>query len=91
VTSLGEELVLRADGGAIAVYGPTWLSHNTPATALGEHLMPQLAAPGAGRLGDRLQRGLEAYAADGGDLRMVRLYTLLGDPGLVVKSPHPHP
>lgn len=85
VTSLGEELVLRSDGGAIAVYGPTWLSHNTPATALGGNLMPQLAAPGGGRLGDRLQRGLQAYAAAGGDRKMVRLYTLLGDPGLVVK------
>jgi len=85
ISSLGEELVLRADGGAIAVYGPTWLSHNGAATALGGSLMPQLAAPGAGRLGDRLQRGLNAYAAAGGDRRMVRLYTLLGDPGLVVK------
>jgi hypothetical protein len=85
VTSLGEELVLRSDGGAIAVYGPTWLSYNTPATALGGYLLPQLAAPGGGRLGDRLLKGLNAYAAAGGDRGMLRLYTLLGDPALVLK------
>ncbi|MEA2604477.1 MAG: hypothetical protein QOF89_5469 [Acidobacteriota bacterium] len=85
VTSLGEELVLRSDGGAIAVFGPTWLSYNTPATALGGYLLPQLAAPGGGRLGDRLLRGLNAYAAAGGDRKMLRLYTLLGDPAQVLK------
>ncbi len=88
VTSLGEELVLRSDGGAIAVFGPTWLSYNTPATALGGHLLPQLAtsANGAGRLGDRLLKGLSAYAAAGGDRKMLRLYTLLGDPALVAQA-----
>jgi len=85
VTSLGEELVLRGNGGAIAVYGPTWLSYNTPASALGAYLLPQLAAPGSGRLGDRLLRGLNAYATAGGDRGMLRLYTLLGDPALALK------
>lgn len=85
VTSLGEELVLRSDGGAIALYGPTWMSHNSPASALGGFLLPELAAPGGGRLGDRLLRGLDAYAAAGGDRSMLRLYTLLGDPALLIK------
>lgn len=85
VTSLGEELVLRSNGGAIALYGPTWMSYNTPASALGGHLLPELAAPGGGRLGDRLLRGLEAYTAAGGDRSMLRLYALLGDPALVIK------
>ena len=78
-------LVLRSDGGAIAVYGPTWMSYNAAASMLGGFLLPELAAPGGGRLGDRLLRGLEAYAAAGGDRKMLRLYTLLGDPALVVK------
>lgn len=89
VTSLGEELVLRANGGAIAVYGPTWMSHNTPASALGGFLLPELAAPAGARLddrlGDRLLRGLDAYATAGGDRKMLRLYTLLGDPALRIK------
>ena len=85
VISLGEELVLRADGGAIALYGPTWLAHNGPSTDLGRFLLPELSAPGGGRLGDRLLRGLAGYAAAGGDRRLVRVYTLLGDPALAVK------
>ena len=32
--SLGEELVMNADGGAIAVWAPSGLSYNTPATAM---------------------------------------------------------
>ncbi|HEX9942662.1 MAG TPA: C25 family cysteine peptidase, partial [Thermoanaerobaculia bacterium] len=85
VSSLGEELVLRRDGGTAALFGPTWLSHNRPAGELGRYLLPQLSAPGGGRLGDRLLRGLSAYAAAGGDRQMLRLYTLLGDPALAVR------
>jgi len=49
-------------------------------------LLPQLSASGGGRLGDRLLRGLNAYAATtGSDRRMLRLYTLLGDPALNLK------
>ena len=69
VTSLGEELVLRADGGAIALFGPTWLSHNGPTTSSAGFLLPRLAAPGGGRLGDRVLRGLNDYAAAGGEPR----------------------
>jgi uncharacterized protein YraI len=85
VSSLGEELVLQRDGGAAALFGPTWLSHNAPASELGRFLLPQLSAPNGGRLGDRLLRGLAAYAAAGGDRQMVRVYTLLGDPGLALR------
>jgi hypothetical protein len=83
--SLGEELVLQADGGVAALYGPTWLSHNAPASELGRHLLPRLSASDGGRLGDRLLRGLAAYAGAGGDREMLRVYTLLGDPALALK------
>jgi hypothetical protein len=83
--SLGEELVLQPDGGVAALYGPTWLSHNAPASTLGLYLLPQLSAPEGGRLGDRLLRGLAAYAGAGGDREMLKVYTLLGDPALVVE------
>ncbi|MFL6262161.1 MAG: C25 family cysteine peptidase [Thermoanaerobaculia bacterium] len=85
VSSLGEELVLLRDGGTAALFGPTWLSHNGPAGDLGRYLLPQLSAPGGGRLGDRLLRGLAAYAAAGGDRDTLRVYTLLGDPALALK------
>jgi hypothetical protein len=85
VTSLGEELVLQPDGGAAAVYAPTWLSYNGEAGELGKYLLPRLAAPGAGRLGDRVLRGLADYSAAGGSRETLRLYTLLGDPALALK------
>ncbi|HEY4590707.1 MAG TPA: C25 family cysteine peptidase, partial [Thermoanaerobaculia bacterium] len=85
VSSLGEELVLQGDGGTAALFGPAWLSHNGPAGDLGRYLLPQLSAPGSGRLGDRLLRGLAAYAAAGGDRDTLKLYTLLGDPALALK------
>ncbi|HET9209906.1 MAG TPA: C25 family cysteine peptidase, partial [Thermoanaerobaculia bacterium] len=85
VSSLGEDLVLQRDGGAAALFGPTWLSHNGPAGDLGRYLMPRLSAPGGGRLGDRLLSGLSAYAAAGGDRETLRVYTLLGDPALALK------
>ncbi|HYO14986.1 MAG TPA: C25 family cysteine peptidase [Thermoanaerobaculia bacterium] len=83
--SIGEELVLQPDGGVAALFGPTWLSQNAPASELGRHLLPTLSAPDGGRLGDRLLRGLAAYAEAGGDREMLRVYTLLGDPALVVR------
>lgn len=77
--------MLQRDGGVAALFGPTWLSHNAPASELGRYLLPQLSAPNGGRLGDRLLRGLAAYAAAGGDRQTVRVYTLLGDPGLALR------
>jgi peptidase C25-like protein len=85
VTSLGEELVLQPDGGAAAVFAPTWLSYNGEAGELGKYLLPRLAAPGTGRLGDRVLRGLADYSAAGGPPETLRLYTLLGDPALALK------
>jgi hypothetical protein len=85
VTSLGEELVLQGDGGVAALFGPTWLSYNGEAGELGRYLLPRLAAPGGGRLGDRVLRGLADYAAAGGNRETLRLYALLGDPALAVK------
>jgi hypothetical protein len=83
VSSLGEELVLQPDGGAVALFGPTWLSHDGAANQLGGYLLPELAAASGGRLGDRVLRGLAAYAAAGGDPQTLRVYTLLGDPAII--------
>lgn len=88
VTSLGEELVLQGGGGVSALFGPTWLSHNGDAEELGRYLLPRLALPAgveSGRLGDRVLRGLSDYAAAGGSRETLRVYTLLGDPALVLK------
>jgi len=84
-SSLGEDLVLQRDGGAAALFGPTWLSYNAPAGEFGRYLWPQLTAASGDRLGDRLLRSIRGFTAAGGDRRMVQFYALLGDPALVMK------
>ncbi len=84
-SSLGEELILQPDGGVAALYGPTWLSLNTAAGEFGDHLWPQLTPRTGERLGDRLLRGMQSYAAAGGDRQMFKFYALLGDPALRLK------
>jgi hypothetical protein len=83
VSSLGEELVLQPDGGTIALFAPTWLSHDGVATQLGSYLLPELDAHDGRRLGDRIRSGLRAYAKAGGDESILRVYTLLGDPAII--------
>jgi len=80
---LGEDLVLRAGGGAMAVYAPSGLSYDGPAVQLGQQLFPSLlGAPTL--IGDAIQRGIRGFAAVG-DRSLVRVYNLLGDPALAVK------
>ena len=85
-SSLGEELIMQRDGGVAALYGPTWLSFNAAAGELGDHLWPQLAPRTGERLGDRLLRGMQSYAAAGGDRQLLKYYALLGDPALKIKD-----
>jgi hypothetical protein len=80
-SSLGEELVLRADGGAAAVWGPTGLSSNQRAVALGEKAMAVLL-DGDGRVGDAVIEAIGAFVEAGGDGAYPNVYAFLGDPGL---------
>jgi Peptidase family C25 len=81
---LGEDLIVRAGGGAMAVYAPSGLSYDGPAVQLGQHLVPSLlAAPGT-VLGDAVLRGVRAYTATG-DRTLLPAYNLLGDPALAIK------
>lgn len=80
-SSLGEEMVLHPGGGAAAVFGPTGLSSNQQAVALGEELMSALAG-GHDRLGDAVLQAARAYVEGGGIHGYVDVYALLGDPAL---------
>ncbi len=92
-TALGEELVLLPTGGAIAVWGPTGLSFNTPAVALGGQVFdalfeePVLTGDGtpvpAPRLGDRLTEGWRRHATGDAASPTRSIYGLLGDPALL--------
>ena len=82
---LGEDLVVRAGGGAMAVFAPSGLSYDGPAVQLGRQIVPALLrAPGT-VLGDAILGGVRAFAAAGGDTTLLPAYNLLGDPALAIK------
>jgi len=79
--SLGEELVVHPDGGAAAVWGPTGLSSNERAVALGEQAMALLFGSEE-RIGDVVLQTMRAFVEGGGKVNHVDAYTFLGDPAL---------
>ena len=82
---LGEDLIVRAGGGAMAVFAPSGLSYDGPAVQLGRQIVPALLrAPGT-VLGDAILSGVRAFAAAGGDNTLLPAYNLLGDPALAIK------
>ena len=81
--SLGERLVRKDVGGAVAVWGPTGLSVNELAVSLAGRYMNAAAAPNA-RLGDAIAEATSAYRAADLPAYMPLIYVLLGDPAMKV-------
>ena len=82
VDSLGELLLRRTQGGAAAVWGPSGLSRNSPATELGEAFYRTVLQQGAGTLGLAIQQARRSMAADVVTKDTFAIYNLLGDPAL---------
>ncbi len=78
---LGKALVLKSGGGGIAFWGPSGMSENDRAKAMGEAFFRNAFAPGHAILGDVVVRA--AAVAPGQAL----LYQLLGDPALRLQRP----
>jgi len=79
---LGEALLARPAGGAIAVYAPAGLSDNTAAVELNAALAAELGR-GHAMLGDAIRAALAAWEpADPAAGYHRDLYILLGDPAL---------
>jgi hypothetical protein len=85
--SLGEELVLAAEGGASAVWSPTGLSDNVQAQWLAEEFFRTTLQGSDKRLGDSLRRAMERFEARGGSRSMLLIYQFLGDPALSLQRP----
>lgn len=84
---LGVELVRQPGRGAVAAFAPTGMSYNAAVQDLGDWFFRGLdAVPGA-RLGEVANRALRGYAALGSLANLVDIYTLLGDPALLLKEP----
>ncbi len=84
--TLSESLVLRADGGVIALWAPTGFSFNEEAIFLSDGFLPVAldGSSGDNRLGDAVGAALDHYLATAEDPRafIPFVYTLLGDPAI---------
>lgn len=85
--SLGELLVDRAGGGAVAVWAPSGLSVNAEARPLDEAFLRRAFGGGEAVLGDAVRGALAELAAAGGDRSLLDVYNLLGDPALRIPTP----
>jgi uncharacterized repeat protein (TIGR01451 family) len=81
---LGEALVLKAGGGAVAVWAPSGLTYNEPSAALGRAFYRVVLQQGEGVLGEAILRAKTEAAAEGCPTESLALYNLLGDPATVV-------
>jgi hypothetical protein len=90
---IAEELVLAANGGAIAVIGPTGLSANQDATLLNQRLMRVLRTEDWGRLGDFWRQAAAEYTYYDQRPMGISIYNLIGDPTLrfAISRPPPPP
>jgi hypothetical protein len=79
---LSVSLMLKTDGGAVAVWSPTGLSENSEAKILDEGFLSAVFEDGEEILGKVVSRALEHYAAGGNHPYMLDIYNLLGDPAL---------
>ncbi|MFC1665044.1 C25 family cysteine peptidase [Pseudomonadota bacterium] len=84
--SLGEALILRANGGAAAVWAPTGQSYNTEAEILNKAFVSGLFAPGDKNLGDVVLGALQEMEDNGTRLYILNIYALLGDPFLRIRT-----
>jgi hypothetical protein len=78
--SLGEALVMKEDGGAVAAWTPSGLSYNSQALILNQALVSSLYDENAEYLGEAIQSALETFSEEGQLRFMLSIYNLLGDP-----------
>lgn len=81
--SLGEELVRAPQGGAVAFWGPSWLSGHDAALDLGRDVLRRLAETPTPTLGEAVRAALEAAAGRGVAADQLLTFQLLGDPAVV--------
>lgn len=83
--SLGEEMVLRNGGGAVAMWAPSGLSHHAGAVELNTTLLQAIYESGSVVLGEAIVSALRKYATLDGVDYMAKVYVLLGDPATMIR------
>ncbi|UCH92630.1 MAG: hypothetical protein JSV88_20360 [Candidatus Aminicenantes bacterium] len=85
IDTLSEALVLKSNGGAVAVWAPTGASINYLARLLAEKFFTAAFRAGEKTLGKAVLKALADYNTSGSLPFMLYIYTLLGDPALEIK------
>ena|GEM_PF-971865 len=83
--TLSEALILKENGGVIAVWGPTGASSNFLACNLAEEFFNNIFQSDKKTLGRAVLQAIRNFTDKGGPLFMVNIYNLLGDPALEMK------
>jgi uncharacterized repeat protein (TIGR01451 family) len=86
MNSLGELLMRKAGGGSVAVWGPSGLSRNDPAAALGEAFYRTVLEEGSGTLGLAIHQARRSLDSDVFTKDTLAIYNLLGDPALRIAN-----
>ncbi|VAX07989.1 hypothetical protein MNBD_GAMMA26-1676 [hydrothermal vent metagenome] len=83
--AIAENLVIKPDGGAIAVWAPSSLSKNKRSNILGRGFYEATFQDGELVLGEALLKAQTNYARDGIDKYLLDTYNLIGDPATIMK------
>jgi len=86
---LGQLAALQPHGGAIVVWSSSGSSVHPEGKALGRMFTYALADPANLRFGDVVQEALKRYARSQGLVETLQLYTVLGDPAILLKPVTP--
>lgn len=79
---LAEELLLKKNGGVVAVWTPTGMALNTLSRVLAEEFYTAVFKGGEGVLGDAMITAIRGYAACSNARDPLSVYGLLGDPAM---------
>jgi len=83
--SLSEAMVIKENGGAVAMWSPSGFGLNYYSVKLCTGFYAAVFNSGQKTLGDAIRSSLKSYAASEDQLYYLNLYNLMGDPALVIK------
>ncbi|MFZ2631257.1 MAG: C25 family cysteine peptidase [Desulfosalsimonadaceae bacterium] len=84
--SISEAMVLKENGGAVAMWSPSGFAFNHYSVKLCNGFYGAVFSNSEAKtMGDAIRRSQKGYAASGEHLYYLNLYNLMGDPALVIK------
>ena len=83
--SISEAMVLKENGGAVAMWSPSGFAFNNYSVKLCKGFYTAVFNSGEKTLGNAIRSAQKNYAEAGKQLSYLHLYNLIGDPALVLK------